>query len=131
MELKEMMGKKKAEKDPAKKDAKMEALKAMRQTASDMMRGGMHDKIAKVSVLAKNPEDLAKGLDKAKDLVKNLPMEGSDEEEAAETPEQEAAEGDHYEQAEQAIDECSDPAQLDDLMQKIADKKRELMMKKA
>ena len=127
MDLKEVMGKKKAEKDPAKKDAKMDALKAMRQAASNMMKDDMGGKLSEVSVMAKNPEDMEKGLDKAKELVGALPMK----DEVQESPADEVTEDSHYDEAEELIDACQDPEELDQLMKMIADKKRELMMKKA
>lgn len=125
MDLKDIMGKKKTEKDPMRKEAKMDALKAMRKTASDMMKDGMQEKMSKVSVMAKDPEDLEKGLEKAKELVGKLPTE------MTESSEDEMTEDSHYDEAEELIEACQDPEELDALMEKIASKKRELMMKKA
>lgn len=152
MDLKELMGKKKQEKDPEKRSAKMDALKSMRQVASDMMKDGMHDKLSKVSVLAKNPQDLEQGLDKAKDLVHNAPdivkdagdmSDEHDVDDAAENAlhpdpvkmnhpddQEEQDEDNHYAEADELIDNCDDPKELDELMQKIAAKKAALVSKK-
>ena len=97
MELKDMLGKKKASKNTDEVDAKMNALHAMRNTASDMMQHPLKDKLEKVSVMAKNPQDLKAGLDKAKDLVDKGPdlldhdVEDTDGEEADEMHEGDVA----------------------------------------
>lgn len=70
MDLKEMLGKKKKEKDgdDLKKEAKLGVLKDLRGVASGMMKDGM-----KATVMAKDKEGLEKGLLKAKDLVEEMP----------------------------------------------------------
>jgi hypothetical protein len=85
------------------KRAKLDVLKALRQVAMDLIsekaeegqEGEMPGHMQKVSVMAKDPEGLEKGLDKAKDLLESgMPevaesemesLESDDEEDLAES----------------------------------------------
>lgn len=68
-DLKAMLGKKPKESDSVEKDAKMNALQELRKMASGMGQDGLKGRMDKVTVAAKNPEDLKQGLDKAKEIV--------------------------------------------------------------
>lgn len=92
MKMEKLMEKKKdsgKELDPMYKDSKMSMLKALHKEMSDMMAGGLkdHQGMKKVEVASDSPEGLKHGLDKAKDL-----LEGSDEEEAGESADEESNE---------------------------------------
>jgi hypothetical protein len=82
------------------KKAKLDVLKALRQVAMDLIKEkseegegeegempGMPEHMQKVSVMAKDPKDLAKGLDLAKQVAGKLP-EVSDDESAESSEEQ-------------------------------------------
>jgi|LakMenEpi03Aug12_release.lakeMendotaPanAssembly.Ray.scaffolds.fasta_scaffold392129_2 hypothetical protein len=70
-----MLEKKKAKKlSPVEQKAKMGVLKELKDDMSSEMGGSLKDMMAKkVSVMAGNKEDLEKGLDKAKELVHDMP----------------------------------------------------------
>jgi len=70
-----MLEKKKARKvGPAEQKAKMGVLKELKDDMSSEMGSGLKDMMAKkVSVMAGSKEDLKKGLDKAKELVGEMP----------------------------------------------------------
>ena len=70
-----MLEKKKAKKlSPVEQKAKMGVLKELKDDMSSEMGGSLKDMMAKkVSVMAGNKEDLEKGLDKAKELVGEMP----------------------------------------------------------
>lgn len=113
--MKKLMQKKKDEGkhlSPMAQKAKMDVLDHMQQMAGEEMSKKMSP-LQKVSVAADSPEDLEDGLEHAKHLVHNMPedlqseddgaddgedmdhesLEGSPEEEASETPEDEMHEG--------------------------------------
>ena len=73
--LMKMIEKKKAKKlSPVEQKAKMGVLKELKDDMSSEMGGSLKDMMAKkVSVMAGNKEDLKKGLDKAKELVGEMP----------------------------------------------------------
>jgi hypothetical protein len=77
-----MLEKKKAKKlSPVEQKAKMGVLKELKDDMSSEMGGSLKDMMAKkVSVMAGNKEDLKKGLDKAKELVGEMPGDGEKEE---------------------------------------------------
>ena len=150
MDMKNALGKKKAI-DPEKKDAKLKVLKEMRNVASGMMGDGIKDHMSKVTVAAKDPKDLKKGLEKAEEVVD----EGSDSpaiaalEEAAHEDldgdmEQDepmahklkvlaGSEGnsmhmnDEQDAMDMAIAEVNSPEDIDAMMEKLMAKKQELM----
>lgn len=70
--------KKEAPEQDMHKDAKLTALKDLRSMASEMMGEGLKKTMvepkmkSQVTVAADNPEDLKKGLDKAKEVVPDL-----------------------------------------------------------
>lgn len=80
--LEKLMDKKKDGKplDENYKAAKMSMLEALRDHMSDMMKGDLvdHKNKAAVQVAADNKDDLAAGLDKAKELVGGDSDEGDD-----------------------------------------------------
>lgn len=88
---------------PIEKDAKMSVLKSLHKDMSDSMAGKLGG-LKKVTVAADSQDDLAHGLDKAKELLGKTPMheemsdedmgdeEGSPEEELHESPEEMLAE---------------------------------------
>lgn len=128
---------------PVDKEAKMGVLKDLHKMASDSMSDKLHG-LKKVTVAAPDEKGLEHGLDKAKQIVNDMPemldkaesghegLEDSEEEhhedldddnEEGEDPEhQEAVLGEHDDESEESID-----AQLADLMKK----KQLLQMKKA
>lgn len=125
MDMKKMLDKK-SSKDvsPEKKEAKLSALKGLRQMASEMMGEDLKNgNLKKVTVAAKDTESLKEGLDKAKEIVpemeKALPasLEESEEEEIAEESEP------------MSIEECETPEQIDEMIAKLQEKKRELAIK--
>lgn len=96
--LMKMMEKKKARKvGPTEQKAKMGVLKELKDDMASEMGGNLKDMMAKkVSVMAGNKEDLKKGLDKAKELVGQMPgdghLEDMEAEESGESPAHEASE---------------------------------------
>lgn len=104
--LMKMMEKKKARKiGPAEKKAKMGVLNELKDDMASEMGGNLKDMMAKkVSVMAGSKEDLKKGLDKAKQLVGEMPGDGEHEpmeaEESGESPAHEASESIEEETAE-------------------------------
>lgn len=77
------------------KEAKMSVIDEMRKMADDQM-GGKLDGLKKVTVAANSKPGLAEGLDKAKQILGHG-EEGSDDEEASESPEMEQAEEETHE----------------------------------
>lgn len=101
---------------PMGKKAKMDNLKALRKLAMDMIRDNSEmpeDSMSKVMVAAHDKEGLEKGLDKAKDVLDEMP-ESEDEE----SPEQEASESESEESDEDLM------AQLEAFKAKIEAKKQ-------
>lgn len=97
--LMKMIEKKKARKvGPTEQKAKMGVLKELKDDMASEMGGSLKDMMAKkVSVMAGNKEDLKKGLDKAKELVGEMPngeegqLEDMEAEESGEAGMKEAA----------------------------------------
>lgn len=75
-----MLEKKKARKvGPAEQKAKMGVLKELKDDMSSEMGSGLKDMMAKkVSVTAGSKKDLEKGLDKAKELLGEMPENGEE-----------------------------------------------------
>lgn len=126
-DMRKMLGRKK-EADPMQKEAKLSALKGLRDEMSDMMRGDLSDKMNKVTVAAKDKEGLAHGLDKAKEL-----LEGSPEEEASESPEmermeEESGEDSDSDDASESKDKMTED-EIDEMMAKLAEMKKHLAMR--
>ena len=86
------------------KRAKLDVLKALRQVAMDLIKekseegegeegeNGMPEHLQKVSVMAKDPKDLAKGLELAKQVAGKMPEVAPSEDESMESPEEESLE---------------------------------------
>lgn len=115
-DLKELLGAKKKI-DPIEKDAKLSAIKNMRKMAGDMMADDMHN-MKKVTVAAPDEESLKKGLDKAKEVVGEMPEE-------METPESEVSES-PQEEMDEVVEACETPEDIDKLIAKLNEKKLEL-----
>lgn len=112
-DMKKMLDKKKKEGDPLKKQAKLSALKNLRSAMSGMMQGDLGDKMNKVTVAAPDKESLEAGLDKAKDVLDDMPSEDSDME-MEESPSMESEEPAMSEQ------------EIDQMMQKLMEMKKKL-----
>lgn len=117
-ELKEMLDKKK-KLDPAKKESKLGVLKDLKGAMSEMMGEDMKGKMMKATVAAKNPEDLEQGLEKAKDIVSEMP-EMESEEETSEPSEM-------YGQMDEMIEKWDSPEEIDEIIKKLQEKKQELL----
>lgn len=111
-------------------DAKMNVLENLRNHMSDMMadkmRGG-HEQLQKVSIVAKNPTDLQKGLDKAKEMVNGAAPETD---EAGENPLEEAPESQEMEASEED-QEPTTPEEIDEKIAELQAKKLNMGHKKA
>jgi hypothetical protein len=107
-DLKELLGSKKKI-DPIEKEAKLAAVKGMRKMAGDMMADDMKS-MKKVTVAAPDTESLKLGLEKAEDVVEDMPeMEEPQEDEMTEV-----------------VDSCETPEDIDKLIAKLNEKKLEL-----
>ena len=115
--LMKMMEKKKARKvGPAEQKAKMGVLKELKDDMSSEMGGSLKDMMAKkVSVMAGNKEDLEKGLDKAKELVHDMP----NGEEEGHLEDMEAEESGEEGMAEAADDVESEIKKLEEKLAKL------------
>lgn len=138
MDLKELLGKKKAL-DPDMKDTKMRVLKDMRKVASDAMSDGLKGAMTKATVVAKDKEGLEEGLDKAKELVaseETPELEATEEmlgedldgdQEMGESEEHKAMVlGEDESDMDELLEECDTPEKIDELMMKLAEKKKML-----
>lgn len=114
-----------------KKKAKLGVLGEIRGLASKLMQDGLSGKMQKVMVAAQDKEGLKEGLEKAKDVLDQMPkkdenpeemMEGSDYEESQESPEEESSE-----------QESDQEMSVEDIEQQIKEleKKKLALMKKA
>lgn len=113
-ELKELLGAKKKI-DPIEKEAKLAAVKGMRKMAGDMMADDMKS-MKKVTVAAPDTESLEEGLEKAKEVVGEMP-------EMEEAPEEDAS----YEASEELVESCNTPEDIDKLIAKLSEKKATLL----
>jgi len=115
--LMKMIEKKKARKlGPTEQKAKMGVLKELKDDMSSEMGGSLKDMMAKkVSVMAGNKEDLKKGLDKAKELVGEMPGDG----EEGKLEDMEAEEGGEHGMEEAADDVESQIAKLEEKLKKL------------
>lgn len=110
-ELKELLGAKKKI-NPIEKEAKLSAIKGMRKMAGDMMADDMKS-MKKVTVAAPDEKGLEAGLEKAQDLVGEMPDMESEEETPAD-------------EMDELLAEVDSPEQIDELMKKLAEKKAAL-----
>lgn len=120
-DMKQMLGKKK-EIDPAKKESKLGVLKDLKSTMSSMMGEGLKGKMMEAKVAAKNPEDLKAGLEKAKNIVSEMPEEESENPEMS----MDQAEDEAYNENEM-LDQCDTPEEIDEMIKKLQEKKQELL----
>ena len=130
--MKMMMAKKKSSKDSMsenEKNAKMGVVKDMQ----DMAKKAMSDSLPgmkKVTVAADSAPDLKEGLEKAKEIVGQMPEENDMEEEGSD--EEESSEGSSEELTEIASDiDHLDMSDLDKLSKIIEEKKKQKMMEQA
>lgn len=76
-DLKKLMGKKKKdEPDKSHIEAKMKVLQELRDMMAQLMGDGMmknHEEMRKVAVMAKDKPGLLEGLQKAEDIVEEMP----------------------------------------------------------
>ena len=110
-----------------KKQAKIDAIKAMRSIASDAMKGPLKDKIEgmkKVTVAADSSEGLKKGLEKAKELTDKMPEEMMDMSEDMEDESEESeSEESPKEEMDEILEKCESPEEIDALIKKLEAKK--------
>jgi hypothetical protein len=124
--LQKMLDKKhKKSEDPMKKEAKLNVLKDLRGAAVDSMRDNLAHGLKKVSVMSDDKEGLKEGLDKAKELLEEVPDKSpADMEEAEER---------HEEDMEDESEEAEEPEDVDAIEAKIKalmEKKQALLEKK-
>lgn len=116
-DLKELLGQK-SKIDPMQKEAKLAAIKGMRKMAGDMMAGDMKN-MKKVTVAAPDEAGLKLGLDKAKEVVGEMPEDmESAADEMNESPKDEADE---------MLEQYDTPEKIDEMMKQLAEKKAALM----
>jgi len=120
-EMKELLGKKK-EIDPAKKESKLGVLKDLKNAMSGMMGEDLKGKMMKATVTAKNPEDLKSGLEKAKDVVSEIPEEKAEHEGMSEDEASTEASEEN-----DMVEQCDTPEEIDEMIAKLEAKKKELM----
>lgn len=108
---------------PVEQNAKMSVLKNLIGEANSEMGDGLKS-MKKVSVMAPSEKGLSAGLDKAKELVGDESDEGSPEEEAMESPEEEQAEAHSPEEC-SPEEEAMSPEDLDKRIQALMSLKEE------
>lgn len=113
-DFKKLLGAKKTI-DPVEKEAKLSAIKGMKKMAGDMMADDMKS-MKKVTVAAPDEQSLEAGLDKAKEIVGN-PGEMSEYGDSEDMPDN---------HMEEMIEEMQSPEEIDELMQKLMEKKAAL-----
>lgn len=136
--MKKMLGKAPKVQDEDKKMAKMKALKELRDNMSEMAQDGLGKALSmkKVTVAAPDTENLKEGLDKAKDLVNEMPNgeEKPEDENEDDKPESEneddMSENEDEDYSEDLLEECDTPEEIDELMKKLEEKKKALLLKK-
>jgi hypothetical protein len=122
MKLMEKKKKDSPEMDPIAKNAKMASLKSLRDEMMGMMKGDLEgSKLNKVEVAADDKEGLAEGLDKAKDILGEMPESEEDEEMSPEGSYEEEAKESHAHPVEEmeAIAEQASPEDLEAMIQKL------------
>ena len=132
-DMKKMLGKKPRVQDEDKKMAKLKALKELKDNMSSMAQDGLGKALSmkKVTVAAPDSDKLKEGLDKAKELVGEMP----DDESPMVEPEEDQHDGHDMEEVEsedleKEVEECESPEEIDQLMKKLEEKKKALSMKK-
>lgn len=113
-ELKELLGAK-SKIDPVEKEAKLAAIKGMRKMAGGMMSDDMKS-MKKVTVAAPDEAGLEAGLEKAQDLVGSEDLStGFETEESNDN------------NLDEVVEQLTTPEEIDELMQKLAEKKAALI----
>jgi hypothetical protein len=117
---------------PVEQKASSKVLDDLRQHMQGLMKGKM-DGLKKVTVASNSPEGLKKGLAKAEDLLKGKDSVDA-EEEALETPEEEATEDESAEEESPALEsseeDCKTPEEIDAKIKELLKLKDELLAKK-
>jgi hypothetical protein len=118
--------------DDLEKHAKLSVVNALKQTMMDEMGG----KLKKISIMAQDKKGLEEGLDKAKEILKELPdNEKEKSEDQEESPEHEMKEDSSNEEMSEHEfsdyeEELDDPEEIDKKIQELLKKKEELMKNK-
>jgi hypothetical protein len=120
-DMEKMLGKKPKENNEDKKNAKLGALKELRNSMSEMMQGDLKGRMNKVTVAAPDKESLEQGLDKAKEIV------SGEEPVSEEMPESEESE--ESSEMEEMVDQCESPEEIDKMIQMLQEKKKEMQVK--
>lgn len=130
-DMKKVLGKKDKSENPVKKEAKLSALKGLRDEMSNMMQGDLGQKMNKVVVAAKDKQGLEKGLDKAKEVLDTMPDNSAEEqieEETGEDVDNDAEVGESDEHQDKVISHMSEE-EIDEMMQKLIEMKKQLSSK--
>lgn len=125
-DIKKMLGKKDKKPDNMEKDAKLSALKNLRNEMSQMMQGNLGEKMNKVTVAAKDKEGLKKGLEKAEEILEEKPDMEEMEEAAGEDLDNDMELGEDEEHQDKVVEGMDEEA-IDKMMQKLADMKKKLV----
>lgn len=111
--MKELMGKKgsMSQNNDMALEAKRDVIRQMRDIAMEEMGDGLRDGLKKVSVMAPDKEHLSEGLDKAKELISQMPGDNQ------QMPEMEASD---------EMDEFADmsPEELDEMIKRLEEMKQ-------
>jgi len=118
-DMKKMLGKKDKKDDSGKKEAKLSALKSLRDEMSGMMKDDLGGKMNKVTVAAPDKASLEHGLDKAKEVLHEMPEEEAEGSSPFPDEEEESSE------MESGLDNMS-VEEVDAMMQKLAEIKKKL-----
>jgi hypothetical protein len=135
--LEKLMAKKMKDKesklDDLEKNAKLSVVNALKQAMMNEMGG----KLKKVSVMAQDKKGLEEGLDKAKEILKELPdnekekpedkEEKNPEHEMEESSDEEMSEHEFSDYQDENEKELNDPEEIDKKIQELLKKKEELM----
>lgn len=123
-----MFGKKK-EMTPAEKKAKLSALGEANKMATGMMKDGLSG-LKKVTVASDSKEGLEKGLEKAKDIVDEEDSNpfGKSKKDDNSNPFGNSSdeESDEPEYEDDLMAECDTEEEIDDMIAKLMDKKKQL-----
>jgi len=119
--------------DDLEKHAKLSVVNALKQAMMDEMGG----KLKKVSVVAQDKKGLEEGLEKAKEILKELPdsekekpedkEEESKEYEMEESSDEEMSEHETSNYENENKEELNDPEEIDKKIKELLKKKEELM----
>lgn len=125
-DMKKLLGKKDKNVDPMKKEAKLSALKGLKSEMSSMMQDGLKGKMNKVTVAAPDKEHLKEGLDKAKEIVEEVP---GDEHEAEDQEQEDTPEIAAAEQAMEAVAPKMNAEEIDAMIKMLSEMKQNLPSK--